>query len=83
MDEPHDRTILTLLCHFQMSSRGEMFAIVELPRLRMHVYGRLHGQTVRRRRGRVRDDVAVQKRCHLPEHKRLLPLRVREGLRGP
>lgn len=63
-----------------MSSRSEMLTIVELPRLRVHVYGRLHGQAVRRGCGRVRDDVAVQKWCYLPEHQRLLPLRVREGL---
>lgn len=62
---------------------SEVLAVVKLPRLRVHVHGRLHGQAVRRGRGRVRDDVAVQKRCHLPEHQRLLPLRVREGLRGP
>lgn len=74
---------VTLLRHFQMPPRCEMLAIIELPRLRVHVYGRLHGQAVRRGRRRVRDDVAVQKRCHLPEHQRLLPVRVREGLRGP
>jgi len=66
-----------------MSPRSEMLAIIELPRLRLYVHGWLYGQTVRRGCGRMRDDVAVQKRCHLSEHQRLLPLRMREGLRGP
>lgn len=67
----------------QMSSRGKMLAIIELPRFCVHMYGRLYGQAMRRRRERVRDDVAVQKRCHLHEHQRLLLLPVRERLRGP
>lgn len=72
-----------LLCHFQMPSRSEVLAVVEFPRVRMHVHSRLHRQTVRRGRERMRGDVALQKWCHLREHKRFVHLHVREGLRGP